>query len=280
MAVDQQDPEREPALDVGPAQPGEQDQPAQPSVLFVHGIRSSGTMWRAQLEHLEALGVTARAIDLPGHGTHISSAFSLAACREVIEQAWQELPAGRRILVGLSLGGYLALDWAARTASPVDAVLAAGCSVRPRGAPLAAYRRLAGLINRLPDRGGWLNDTLTTRMLSPDAARDVAAGGVALEVMVPALTAIAQVDPIADLRRIEAPVWLVNGAWDHFRAEQARFWAAVRTGRLIVLPRTGHLVSLERPDLFNAVLAALVAQVRESGPDLAPSAGPDVPTRQ
>src|SRR5699024_10217027 len=115
-------------------------------------------------------------------------------------------------LVGLSLGGYLGLHWAARTSGTVDAVLAAGCSVRPHGVPLAGYRRLAALINRLPDRGSRLNDTIATAMLSPAAAKDVAAGGVALDVMVPALTAIAQVDPLADLRRIQAPVWLVNGA--------------------------------------------------------------------
>lgn len=241
------------------------------SILLVHGIRSSGTMWRAQVEHLTGMGATAHAVDLPGHGTRLSATFSLETCHQVIEEAWQLLPAGRRILVGLSLGGYLGLHWAARTPSAPDAVLAAGCSVRPHGVPLAGYRRIASVINRLPDRGSRLNDTLTTAMLSPAAARDVAAGGVALDVMVPALTAIADVNPIADLRRIQAPVWLVNGAWDHFRIEQRRFWAAVNSGRLIVVPRSGHLVSLEQPEVFNDVLTVLVDQVCNSRPDAAAS---------
>lgn len=236
----------------------------QVSVLLVHGIRTSGTMWRAQVEHLHQLGVNAHAVDLPGHGRRLSGQFSLPACTEVIEDAWQGLAQGRRILVGLSLGGYLSLHWAARTSSTVDAVLAAGCSVRPHGAPLAMYRRLAGLIHRLPDGGSRLNDVLARVMLSPSATADMAAGGVALDVMVPALGAIGAVDPIADLRRIRAPVWLVNGDWDHFRIEQRRFWEAVNTGRLIVVPRSGHLVSLERPEVFNDVLTALVHQVRRT----------------
>ena len=239
---------------------------APPAVLLVHGIRTSATMWRSQLEHLDSLGVTARAIDLPGHGRLINDTFSLAACREAIEEAWAELPQGRRIVVGLSLGGYLALDWAARTPSTVDAVLAASCSVRPRGVPLAGYQRLAKVIGRLPDQGQGLNDAMSRRMLSAEAARDVAAGGTALAVMAPALAAIGGVDPIGDLRRITAPVWLVNGAWDHFRIEQRRFWAAVGTGRLIVVPRAGHMVSLERPQVFNAVLEALVQEVGSAPP--------------
>lgn len=234
---------------------------ARPSVLFLHGIRGSASMWRAQLEHLNAMGVHAQAIDLPGHGSALDQEFTLAACRDVVEEAWTALPAGPRILVGLSMGSYVALHWAARTASQVDAVLAAACCVRPRGVGLAGYRAVAGAIHRLPDRGSKLNEVLTHRVLSPTAAQDALAGGVALDVMVPALSEIATTDPIADLAGIDAPVWLVNGAWDHFRFEQRRFWAAVRTGRLITVPRSGHLVSLEQPEVFNDVLTVLTEQI-------------------
>ena len=237
---------------------------ALPSVLFVHGIRTSATMWRAQRAHLEAIGVRADAVDLPGHGRSMEQEFTVQRCRQAIEVACQALPAGPRIIVGLSLGGYLALDWAARTPSRVDAVLAAGCSVRPRGPALAGYRRLAGLIGRLPDKGRALNDAVARRMLRGDAVRDISAGGVAVDVMSPALAAIGGVDPLADLRRIQAPVWIVNGAWDHFRIEQRRFWDAVNTGRLIVVPRAGHMVSLEQPQVFNDILTTLVHEVHTS----------------
>ncbi len=221
-------------------------------------------MWRSQLEHLSSRGVHATAIDLPAHGARRGEEFTLDNCSAAIEEGWNDLPQGPRILVGLSLGGYLGLHWAARTTSHIDAILAASCCTRPRGAPLAGYRNIAAAIERLPDQGGWLNEKITRAALSPQAAQDALAGGVALGVMAPALRAIAGVSPIADLEAISAPVWLVNGMWDHFRVEQRRYWRAVNSGRLIVVPRAGHLVSLDQPGVFNDVLTVLIEQVRNS----------------
>ena len=46
-------------------------------VVLVHGIRTSATMWRAQVEHLTARGNPVIAVDLPGHGSRMSEEFTL-----------------------------------------------------------------------------------------------------------------------------------------------------------------------------------------------------------
>lgn len=235
-----------------------------PSVLLVHGIRSSGTMWRGQVEHLRSLGAHATAVDLPGHGSLVHTPFDLPTCIEVIDEAWAGLPPGPKIAVGLSLGSYLTLHWAARASDPPDAVLAASGSIRPQGIGLAGYRAIAALIGKLPDGGRRLNDAMVRLALSEQAATDAGAGGFALDVMSQALGAIGATKPLVDLPRITAPVWLVNGAWDHFRLEQKLFWAAVNTGRLIVIPKAGHLVSLDAPKVFNDVLSVLLDEVAEA----------------
>ncbi|HLS15219.1 MAG TPA: alpha/beta fold hydrolase [Beutenbergiaceae bacterium] len=234
-----------------------------PSVLLVHGIRSSRTMWRGQVEYLESLGASVIAIDLPGHGQLMDQEFTLEECVRVLDEAFARLPDGPKVAVGLSLGSYMVLHWAARTATGPDAVLAASGAVQPRGVGLGAYRAAAGVIGLLPDRGQGLNDVMAKLFLTEQAVQDTAAGGVALDVMGPALNAIGQVDPIADLGRIAVPVWLVNGAWDHFRIEQRLFWRSVNRGRLIVVPKAGHLVSLEAPATFNAVLTVLLDRVAD-----------------
>ncbi len=237
------------------------------SIVLVHGLRTSASMWRRQLEALERLDIEAVAIDLPGHGRHMSEDFSIEAAMAAIDAGMPTVGSDepqRRppvLLVGLSLGGYLAIEYAARHPGRFDGLVAASCGTRPRGVGLAGYRALAAAIGRLPDRGRALNDLMARAFLPAAAVEDVIAGGVALDVMAPVLRAVGELDPEASLARVDAPVWLVNGRFDHFRIDERRMLRSLRDGRLIVVPGATHLVSLSRPDAFTAVLVGAVAEL-------------------
>jgi pimeloyl-ACP methyl ester carboxylesterase len=171
---------------------------------------------------------------------------------------------GPVILCGLSLGGYLAVHWAAeRGAGRIDGLLAAGCGTTPRGAPLAGYRGLAALIHRLPDQGSRLNQFMVDRFIPDAAAReDVVRGGVALDVMADGLRAMASVRPLAAIARIRVPILFVNGRFDHFRTEERRYLRAAQRrpglppswSQLAIVPGASHLVSLTKPREFTRIL--------------------------
>ncbi|WP_350346826.1 alpha/beta hydrolase [Agromyces sp. G08B096] len=245
-------------------------------VVLVHGIRTSATMWRNQLAVLAAHDLDVQAVDLPAHGPRIGESFSVDAAVETIDAALnppamdgasgadagsQADAAIPRLLVGLSLGGYLSIAYAARRPHGLDGLVAASCGTRPRGLAIAGYRRLADLIGRLPDRGRGLNDAMVRAFLPPAAAEDVIAGGVALDVMGPALAAVGELDVEQDLSRITCPVWLVNGRFDHFRAEERRMLRAARDARLVIVPGATHLVSLVQPEAFTAAILGAVAEL-------------------
>lgn len=235
-------------------------------VVLLHGARASRTMWRAQLDALARAGRPAVAIDLPGHGERLRERFSVEGSLAAVDDAVAAV-GGRAVVVGLSLGGYTALHWAARNPAAAAGVVAAGCSSLPDQPATRAWLLAARGFARLPDRGAWFNQRLVDLALPPEAGAALAEGGYALDVMVDLLTAIQRVDPLDDLARTRCPVWLVNGQWDHFRLQERRLLAAAPDARLVVVRGATHLVSLVRPVAFTRVLLEALAEVdaRESG---------------
>lgn len=217
-------------------------------------------MWRPQLAALRRTGRPALAIDLPGHGDRIAERFTVPASIDVIGDAVDAM-GGRAVLVGLSLGGYLGMVHAARRPEQVAGLVAAGCSSIPDQPATAAWLLAARGFARLPDRGARLNQWLVRTALPPEGAQDVAAGGFALEVMVDVLAAMRQVDPVAELRRVACPVWLVNGQWDHFRLQERTFAAAAAEARVVTVRGATHLVNVVRPVAFARVLLEVLDEV-------------------
>lgn len=224
------------------------------SVVLVHGLRTSSTMWRAQVELLESLGIAAVAPDLPGHGTRMTERFTLDGAMRTIDEAVRSTH-GPVLLVGFSLGGYLSIHYAGLQQQPVAALLAASCGTQPHRLILWGWRGLAAVIHRFPDRGLLLNNSLL-RLFVRDRrlVDDVLAGGVALEVMDDVLRELRPLAIRESLARIAQPVTLVNGSLDHFRLQERRYLRATIDGRLVHIAGATHLVSLTQPARFNNVL--------------------------
>ena len=211
-------------------------------------------MWRSQVDALRDAGHQPIAIDLPGHGSRMAERFTLDGAVRAVADAVDA--AGHPVfLCGFSLGGYISLHYAGLEERPISGLVAASCGTQPYRVVLDAWRLAARVIHRLPDRGLALNNwAVRAAVRDPELANDVISGGVALEVMDDALRELRALTPIASLRRIDTPVWLVNGSLDHFRLEERRYLAAARNGHLVRLPGATHMVSLTRPTAFTRVL--------------------------
>jgi pimeloyl-ACP methyl ester carboxylesterase len=249
-------------------------------VVLVHGLRTSATMWRYQVERLTALAIPVRTVELPGHGTRMAERFTLdgaiAAIDEAVRDAVDE--AGEpAFLVGFSLGGYLSLRYAgmADAPPPIRGLLAASCGTTPARAVLEPYRLAANLIHRLPDRGAAMNEFFVRAFIPRPGADDVLAGGAAVDVMDDVLRALRGLGPTASVRRITVPIWFVNGQFDHFRLQERRFVGAARDARLVHIRGANHMVSVTRPDEFTDVLLGALEETGVLGSPSKPPATPN-----
>ncbi len=154
------------------------------SIVFVHGAMFTRKMWLPQTRGLsDEYRVVAP--DLPGHGVRSNETFRMDPAIDLLEDVIEEYTDGSAVLVGLSLGGYVATEYAYRQPDNVDGLVLSGSSANPIGG-METLTRATGSISRLatkPDiskriveRLGqrWVNN----RDLPEDVKREIIEAGI------------------------------------------------------------------------------------------------------
>ena len=207
-------------------------------IVFVHGVRTSSAIWAEQVAAMSLAGHESIAVDLPGHGARSTERFTLRSAMQTIDAAVSSFSTPP-LLVGLSLGGYTSLAYAARHRGSVAGVVLSGCSTELRWKPIAAYRSLSIQVDRAwgPTGGTW-------------------------HIVADMLAAMRGHSSLADLRRMQDPVWLVNGQRDVLRMDERRYLAALPGTSLTIVPRAGHDVNSHAPAAFNRILLGVLRELR------------------
>lgn len=219
-------------------------------------------MWEAQLAACAARGWHALAPHM--RGVDLNSTIDDYAA-DVIDLL-DSLHIHEAVIVGLSMGGYVALAMmrlAPRYVSGLvladtraDADTPDGMANRDRLAQLARDRGVAAVVDELlPKLLGQ-----TTRREKPEIERAVRALAMsnAVPAVVGALNALkTRPDSTPILNSIHVPTLIVVGEEDAITppAIAEGMQKAIGGSMLAILPNAGHLSSLERANTFNATLA-------------------------
>lgn len=232
-----------------------------PSIVFLHGGGLSGRMWRPQVERLREYRCVVPDLPEQGRSAQIKP-FTLDDAARRIEELIEErcsvggAPA-RAHLVGLSLGGAVALTVVRRRPELVERVVVSGTA--------AGLGRFLGAVSKWSAAAYRWFSTETLVKLSmkqfgvpaeyADMFREDLAAG-ATEALVrhtaDALMALRLPDDA------EVPVLTAVGSRETWFAKRAaRKIAAVVPGALVVeVPGAGHVWNLEHPDLFADMVRA------------------------
>lgn len=234
------------------------------TVLFIHGFPFNSSMWSPQVEDLSNF---ARIIapDLRGHGASdaVPGPYTIGQLADDCADLLGHLAVATPFVVcGLSMGGYIALEFCRRYPEHVAGLILAATRAGADSAEGKANRdkTIADV-----DAGGMsvLVDGMLPKLLSPETAvSDPDLADFVREMMLDtsvagAKGALAAMRDRADstdlLGEIDVPVLIIHGEDDQIIpiAEAEAMHKAIPGSQLVRVPDAGHLPNLEQADVFN-----------------------------
>lgn len=238
-------------------------------MVLLHGTRMTRAQWAAYAQLLPEAEVVAP--DLPGHGSRAGEEFGRDAALATVDAAVAEARPGQPVvLVGHSLGGYLAMLWAARHPQRLAALVLVGASAVPTGPGAAVYRGFSALIPRVgPERMARGVNAVMRRLGVSGETAAALPGGQAYAATAAAWELVMDECRPALLAEVACPVVLVNGQLDQMRLHVRRYARACRQVRVVTVPRATHLLPLTHPEQLAGVLREELAGLR-GGPRVLP----------
>lgn len=235
------------------------------TLVFLHGLGGDHTNWQPQFT---AFADEHRCIawTLPGYGASPPvPAMTWSNLSNALARVLDDVGVGRATVVGLSMGGYIAQQFAADYDDRVErVVLAATSSHFGRGSADFAESFLAARLAPLEngDTPADLAAEIIQGLLSDDAPESAAANATASMSKISAgayreaLRCLVTWNFTDYLHEISVPALCLAGAED--RTAPVAAVQALADGlpdaRLAVIENCNHLMNLDRPDEFNQLV--------------------------
>ncbi len=233
-------------------------------LVFIHGFPLSRGVWQKQIEALQS-SYRVIAPDLRGLGESETQPglTTMEQYAADLGALFQQLTTRPVVLIGHSMGGYVALAFARQFPEMLSGLVLVGTKAGADTADAAAGRRATA--EKVKSEGvRVVIDAMAPKMLAADN-RDTRQAEQVLGFMAPskaegvigALLGMAErPDSTASLEQIAVPTLVITGAEDTLipPAESEKLAAAIPMAQLSVIPHAGHLVAFEQSDAFNFVL--------------------------
>jgi pimeloyl-ACP methyl ester carboxylesterase len=238
---------------------------SRPAIVFLHATRLTGAQWASQVAVLSGEFATLTP-DLPGHGRAAHERFTLETASLRVADVIAGHGSGPVILVGLSLGGYVAMDVAAREPGLVGGLVLAGASVEPGGVRSVPFRGLARVYGSVPEPILRRQQERAFRRRYPaEIADPILAGGFWFRGGADAVRSLVSERFRPRLGAYPGRTLILNGERDLlFRAGERAFVAAARDARRMRIRRAGHRSNLDEPAAFSAAIRRFATEISGS----------------
>ncbi|MGQ8631011.1 alpha/beta fold hydrolase [Agrobacterium sp. DKPNP3] len=242
-------------------------------VLLLHGISNSGRAWGPQIPALVEAGYRTIVPDHAGHGAsaRLSSPFSVADIADDTQRLLAYLGVDDLDVVGLSLGGMVALELALRQPSRIRRLVVANSFCKtdtPEFKAMAegwasVFEQANGPEARLEQN--WLVSVSPSFQATPEGIRTyqvwhgIAAtsdGGSLAQVA----RGITTFDVSSRLRELSMPILFIAGSIDRMSPPELSHHMAMQTpnSEVTVIQGAAHISNADSPDHFTTRLLAFL----------------------
>lgn len=242
-------------------------------LFLVHGFPLDHSQWSAQLEALSD-HFRVIAIDLPGFGEsafridEISMTGFADDCAEALEAIGVAEPV---VFVGLSMGGYIAWEFARRHRNRLAGLVLCNTRAAQDAPEVARGRRVMAervrregvesvISSMLPKL--FARENVRHAQLELEAMREVMLATKSESFAQAQLAMADRADAQAWMAEIDLPVLAIGGSDDQITpATEMKQWAErMMNAKFVEIPEAGHLSPLENPAAFNEVLEKFVSR--------------------
>jgi 3-oxoadipate enol-lactonase len=232
-------------------------------LVFLHGFPFSHAMWIPQLRALDKSFYTI-AYDLRGHGQSSvgDGQYTLEGHVDDLLCLLDQLKIDKAVVVGLSMGGYIALRALERNPERFRAAVL--CDTRSEADSDEAKLRRAAQVKQVKQKGsadfaeGFLKAVFAQvsfeeRPQAVTEIRRIISQTQPLSIAGTLLALAARSDTTRSLPKLRIPTLILVGELDTITpAEAARaMHEKIAGSKLAVIPRSGHLSNFENPEDFN-----------------------------
>ncbi|MEA3190308.1 MAG: hypothetical protein QOD77_890 [Thermoplasmata archaeon] len=242
-------------------------------VVLLHGFPFDGRMWKATVPVLASAGYRVVVPDLRGHGrSPVAAPASMEAMARDVAQLLEDKGLRRCIVVGFSMGGYVALQLALRHRELLSGLVLVDTRAEADSDEAKAGRRK--LIADLQARGmAAAVDAMMPKLVSDKTRQAYLAVPDLLETLMreqPPAGAVLAVQGMMDrpdmrgkLSGLNIPCLVVAGELDQITPMDGamRMAQAFRGSEFFMVPDAGHASPVEQPEPFHRTLLDWLARV-------------------
>jgi 3-oxoadipate enol-lactonase len=243
-------------------------------IVFLHAFPLDRTMWVPQIEPISKAGFRVIALDLPEFGgtSADKQGFTIDRGSDLVAAFLEALEIKKVVVVGLSMGGYVAMSLARRHSGMLAGMILADTRAAPDVPHVRANRdKLISAVQMngpsaaadamLPNL--FSEPTRTTNPALIESVQQITLRQSASGLIAGLRALRDRPDAAPALENVAVPILVLVGEFDTVTPllAAARIAGTVRKSNLSHIPGAGHLSNLENPEAFNAAVIGFLKQL-------------------